>query len=324
VKRVLTAVILIPLVILALFKGPLWLFTALVLGVALLAAREYLDIAAATGFKPFRSLGYFFLVCLFVACGAFVASVNGSQVPARVLAGSSIAAALALLALLACPFVFLIASLGRQPLAASLGDAAASFFLMPYIGFSLFGLPMLRSYENGAIFILFMMLIVWAGDIAAFYIGRAIGQHRLAPRVSPGKSWEGSIASVIAAIVTAILLFHFLTPIWRGLNGIRLVSLSGYAYSMQPLTNARPEFPSPPWWMAAAFAICINIAAQLGDLAESALKRGAGIKDSGTLLPGHGGVLDRIDALLFAIPTGWLFYVSGYSAYFTARGILLS
>jgi phosphatidate cytidylyltransferase len=183
---------------------------------------------------------------------------------------------------------------------------------------------MLRSYENGAIFVLFMMLMVWSGDTAAFYVGRAIGRHRLAPRVSPGKSWEGSIASVIAAVAVAILLFHLLTPTWRGLHSLRLVSLSGYAYYMQSLANARPDFPSAPWWAAAAFAICINVAAQLGDLVESALKRGAGIKDSGTLLPGHGGVLDRIDALLFAIPTGWLFYVSGYSAYFTARGILIS
>ena len=323
-KRVLTAVILIPLVILALFKAPLWLFTLLVLGVALLAAREYLDIAAATGFRPFRALGYFFLACLFVACGAFAASVSGAQVPIPVLAGSSIAAALALLAVLASPFVFLTASLRREPLSTALGDASVSFLLMPYVGFNLFGLPMLRSYENGAIFILFILLMVWAGDTAAFYVGRALGKHRLAPRVSPGKSWEGSIASVVAAVAVAILLFHFLTPIWRGLHSIHLVSISGYAYTMHSLANVRPDFPRAPWWMVALLAICVNVAAQLGDLAESALKRGAGMKDSGALLPGHGGVLDRIDALLFAIPTGWLFYVSGYSAYFTSRGILIS
>ena len=323
-KRVLTAAVLIPLVILALFKAPLWLFTLLVLGVALLAAREYLDIAAATGSRPFRSLGYLFLLCLFVACGAFVATVNGSQVPVYVLAGSSFVAALALLAVLACPFVFMIAGLRREPLSAALGDASVSFFLMPYVGFTLFGLPMLRSYENGAIFILFLMLTVWAGDIAAFYFGRAFGKHKLAPRVSPGKSWEGSVASAIAAVAVAIFLFHFLAPIWRGLHSIHLVSVSGYTYYMHSLTNARPDFPRAPWWAAAAFALCVNVAAQLGDLVESALKRGAGMKDSGALLPGHGGVLDRIDALLFAVPTGWLFYVAGYSNYFTSRGILIS
>jgi phosphatidate cytidylyltransferase len=320
VKRVLTAVILIPLVILALFKAPLWLFTLLVLGVALLAAQEYLNIAAATGFKPFRALGYLFLLCLFVACGAFVANITGSG--AAFMASFSIVAALALLAVLVCPFVFMIVGLRREPLSAALGDASVSFFLMPYVGFTLFGLPMLRSYENGAMFILFIMLTVWVGDTAAFYVGRAFGRHKLAPRVSPGKSWEGSIASVVAAVVVAILLFRYLTPIWRGLHSIHLVSVS--AYYMRSLANARPDFPRAPWWAAAAFALCVNVAAQLGDLVESALKRGAGLKDSGTLLPGHGGVLDRIDALLFAIPTGWLFCVSGYSSYFTSRGILIS
>ena len=321
-KRVLTAVILIPLVILALFKAPLWLFTLLVLGVALLAAREYLNIAAATGFKPFRALGYVFLLCLFVACGVFATNIVGSR--ESVMASFSFIAALALLAVMACPFVFMIVSMRREPLSEALGDASVSFVLMPYVGFTLFGLPMLRSYENGAIFILFIMLTVWAGDTAAYYVGRAIGRHKLASRVSPGKSWEGSIASLVAAVVVAILLFRYLTPIWQGLHSIHLVSASGYAYYMRSLANARPDFARAPWWAAAAFALCVNVAAQLGDLVESALKRGADVKDSGALLPGHGGVLDRIDALLFAIPTGWLFYVCGYSSYFTSRGILIS
>jgi len=320
VKRVLTAVILIPLVILALFKAPLWLFTLLVLGVALLAAREYLNIAAATGFRPFHVLSYLFLLCLFVACGVFATNIVASDVSA--VAGFSIVAALALLTVIACPFVFLIAGLGREPLSRAMGDVSVSFLLMPYVGFTLFGLPMLRSYENGALFILVIMLTVWAGDTAAYYVGRTIGKHKLAPRVSPGKSWEGSIASAVAAIAVAILLFHFLTPIWRGLHNIHLVSLA--AYYMHSLVNAQPDFPRAPWWAAAGFALCVNVAAQLGDLVESALKRGAGMKDSGALLPGHGGVLDRIDALLFAIPTGWLFYVSGYSNYFSSRGILIS
>ncbi len=323
-KRVLTAVVLVPIVILALFKAPLWLFTLLVLGVALLAAREYLDIAAATGFKPFRALGYFFLVCTFVACGTFVSLSRDPQISVSALTASSTLAVLSFLAVLVSPFVFVVASMQRDPLCTAMGDASVSFFMLPYVGFTLFGLPMLRSYRSGAIFILFIMLLVWAGDIAAYYVGRALGKHKLAPRVSPAKTWEGSVASVIAAVVVAIVLFQFLPAMWRGLHGLHLVSVPGHAEYSGSLADAKPSFDRAAWWMIAVFAVCINVAAQLGDLVESALKRGAGIKDSGALLPGHGGVLDRIDALLFAVPTGWLFYVSGYSAYFTARGILIS
>ena len=106
----------------------------------------------------------------------------------------------------------MIASMRREPLSEALPDAAASFFLLPYIGLTLFGLPMLRSYGNGAIFLLFMMLMVWAGDTAAFYVGRAIGKHKLAPRISPGKTREGSIASAVAAVVVAIRAVPFPQP----------------------------------------------------------------------------------------------------------------
>jgi phosphatidate cytidylyltransferase len=85
--------------------------------------------------------------------------------------------------------------------------------------------------------------------------------------------------------------------------------------------TASPAFELAPVWFVALFAGCVNVAAQLGDLVESALKRGAGVKDSGTLLPGHGGVLDRIDALLFALPIGLLFYFCGMSRYFAPGGI---
>ncbi|MFI5117205.1 MAG: phosphatidate cytidylyltransferase [Terriglobales bacterium] len=312
-KRVLTAVILIPLVVLALFKAPLWLFTLLVLGVALLAAREYFDIASATGFKPFRALGYLFLLCLFVACAGFLNNVDGSQVPIPVVEDFGVAAGLGLLA---SPFLFMIGGLRREPLSAALGDSCASFFVIPYVGLTLSGLPILRSYENGAIFILFVMLMVWAGDTAAFYVGRALGKHKLAPRVSPGKSWEGAIASVLGAVGVGMLLFHYINPIASALRSTHLLSVPSSWY-VRPTPDVRPLFVLAPLWFVALFAMCVNVAAQLGDLVESALKRGAGVKDSGTLLPGHGGVLDRIDALLFALPIGLIFYIAGMSRYFS-------
>ncbi len=123
----------------------------------------------------------------------------------------------------------------------------------------------------------FALALNWVGDSAAYYVGRAIGKHKLAPSVSPGKSWEGAIASVIGAIIFGLLyLGHFV--------------------------------PQLPLWQVAIIAAIANVAGQLGDLAESAMKRGAGMKDSGNLLPGHGGFLDRLDSSLFALPVVYVLY----------------
>lgn len=312
-KRVVTAAILVPLVVIALFKSPLWLFMLLVLGVAALAAREYLNLAEAQGFRPFRALSYVFLVCLFgfVTWGSLEVV---RQMPSW-LNGVSMVAVISGLLLVAAPFVLMIASMRRDPLSRSLPDAAVSFLMLPYVGLSLVCLALTRAYENGALFVLILLLVVWTGDIAAYYVGRAIGKHKLAPRVSPGKSWEGAIASVLGAVVISVLLLHFSSAIYLALSQIHLLDIPGSAlytpsYSTGLLATA-------PVWLAVLFGLGVNVAAQLGDLVESALKRGAGVKDSGTLLPGHGGVLDRIDALLFAAPMGWLFYVSGLGTYFS-------
>ena len=303
-KRVLTAVILIPLVVLALFLAPMWLFTLLVLAVAVLAAREFLAIVEADGFRPFRGLSYLFLVCGFlVQASTFVTDWRLFQ---NFGAAAFVAGMGALAVLLVSPLVLLVASMRRDPLAEALPDAAVSFMVLPYVGVTLSCMVTLRAMENGTLFLLYVMLLVWTGDIAAFYVGRAIGKHKLALRVSPGKTWEGAIASVLGAVVAALLLFHFLLPIYKGLIQLHLVS--PYSVAMVPREPA-------PIWLVVLFAVCINVAAQLGDLVESAMKRGAGLKDSGSLLPGHGGMLDRIDALLFALPVAILFYFAGLCIY---------
>jgi phosphatidate cytidylyltransferase len=123
----------------------------------------------------------------------------------------------------------------------------------------------------------FALGLNWIGDSAAYYAGRMFGRHKLAPTVSPGKTWEGAAASVAASVGFGVLYLGYFVP--------RL-----------------------PWWEVAGMAVLGNIAGQFGDLAESAIKRGAGVKDSGNLLPGHGGMLDRVDSSLFALPTVYLLF----------------
>ena len=326
-KRVLTAVILIPVVVLALFKAPLWLFTLLVFGVAVLAAHEYFGIMKAGGFRPFHVISYvtlalsfaiFYVIAYLVAQLASVAATEGQTIGVDVAAfGMTMFWNIAVIpvVVLLVPLILLVASLRREPLSNALPDAAVSYMLLPYVGLTLGLLPILRSGRNGALFLLYLFLLVWCGDVAAYYVGRAFGHHRLAPHISPSKTWEGAVASVLAAIAVGVALFRYINPIASALRGVHLLTAS---YSNQPpLTNAPATLSHAPIWLAALFAVAVNVAAQFGDLVESALKRGAGVKDSGTLLPGHGGVLDRIDALLFALPVGLIFYIAGLSRYFS-------
>ncbi len=314
-KRVLTAVILIPIVVLALFRAPLWLFTLLVLSVALLATHEYLRIARATGFQPMGRLSYIVTACPFLLMT--LGFLSDSKVIGSLGFGATMAGIALAVALLLCPLAFLALGMRREPLRNALADACASYMVLPYVGLTLACLPLLRALGNGGLFLLYVMLLVWTGDIAALYVGRAIGRHKLAPRISPGKTWEGAIASGFGAIIMALLLFHFVLPIYRFLMSIHLVQTADKLF----LQTVAARFISAPVWLVVIFAICINVAAQLGDLVESSIKRGAELKDSGSLLPGHGGLLDRIDALLFAAPVALLFYVLGdLSNYLTVQG----
>lgn len=318
-KRVITAVILIPIVVIALFKAPLWLFTLLVFGVAVLAAHEYLGIAKAQGFQPMVGAGYIFVALSLAWVYGFAIMLTrqpteplSKAMSVFVLYGYTWG--LQAITFLA-PLALLAIGLEREPLSRALPDAAVSYLVVPYVGFTLGTLVFLRSFPDGALYLLYLMLLVWSGDIGAYYVGRSVGKHKLAPRISPGKTWEGAIASVISAIIVGTLLFRYINPISDALQNLRLFTPAPHATIWPP--PATPwAFPIPRLGLIAVFAICVNVAAQLGDLVESAMKRGAGVKDSGTLLPGHGGVLDRIDALLFALPVGLVFYIGGMSSYF--------
>lgn len=289
-KRVLTAVVLVPVVLLIVFIAPLWLFTLAIAAIIVLTLSEYLDIVKAAGIKPFRWLTYIVglsLPALFWF--SFAPRPKVFSIYSPFLHTYSW-----WMPLLLAPLFFGIPLVFRKDLKMGLAASASSVFGVFYIAASLAMLISLRANPFQAALIIFILFTVWAGDIAAYYVGKNIGRHKLAPVVSPNKSWEGAIASVVASVVVGWLVLHF----HSGLDKLFLPRYPFYSGS---------EVGEVSLFHVVVLGVLTNAAAQLGDLFESALKRGAGVKDSGTLLPGHGGILDRIDALLFAIPVVWYY-----------------
>ena len=266
-KRVLTALILIPLVLVLVFLGPKWqwLFTLAVAAVAALAGWEYLGLAERGGAKPPR------VAVLVAILALFAGNFEYPDQTAPIFGGLSLGL------LVYCTF--------RSSVEQVMADAAVSIFCLLYVGLTLIALPALREMSNGPSLLVFLMCVVWAGDIAALYIGSAWGRHKMAPKLSPNKTWEGALGALAASLlVTGGLL--------------------GLATLLETWNSAKLSYPEDVWyWLG--LAVVVNVSAQVGDLVESALKRSAGVKDSGNLLPGHGGVLDRVDALLFAAPVLW-------------------
>jgi phosphatidate cytidylyltransferase len=263
--RILTAAVLIPLVILLLFRAPFWAVTLATGTVAILACWEYLGLAEATGAQTSRWLVLIAVAALF--------AINFFR-PEMLMAGFS-----------ALAFVLFVVIAFRSPLERVLVDTSASVFGLLYIGLALVTIPLIWAQEHGPSLLLLLFCVVWAGDSVALYVGRSLGRHRLAPKLSPGKTWEGSLGSVAGSLLVTVLLI--LLAEWMARH-----SLAGLSYDGS-------------WAHWLLLAVVLNVAAQVGDLVESALKRGANVKDSGSLLPGHGGVLDRIDALLLAAPVLW-------------------
>jgi phosphatidate cytidylyltransferase len=158
-------------------------------------------------------------------------------------------------------------------------------------------LVQLRQQWAGAFYLLYLLLVVWAGDIFAYFVGKSIGRHLMSPRISPKKTWEGAAASLVASVAVGWLLFRYALPISSALLRIGLIERRDGLFGLE----------QPAMAPIILLTIALNIAAQLGDLVESLIKRGAGVKDSGAILPGHGGMFDRIDALLFAAPVLWFY-----------------
>jgi phosphatidate cytidylyltransferase len=252
-KRVLTALIGIPLVIAVTLHSPHWLFALIVALAAGLCFSELMTFGASRmGSRP----------------GAWTA------VAAAAVTASFVGDAVWVMTILSASFVFCIAVMMFEgSLDSMLPNASLVAIGMVYCcvlpGFIIW-LPRHT--------VLVLMGVIWAGDAAAYYAGRALGRHKLAPTISPNKTIEGSIAGLAGSILTGIVLGSWLLQ--------RQIAFLAFA------------------------SLAAAIAGQLGDLAESTLKRSSGVKDSSSLLPGHGGMLDRLDSLIFAAPVFYWFFHS--------------
>ncbi len=297
-KRFLTALVLIPLVLLAVFMAPVWLFTGLLSLVAIQCTREFLSIVEAHGFIPMRRL----TIGLVALC--FLPYILSGSHFFHSFFGEETGNIFVLFLFPAAPLLLMIASMRRVNPKDALPGAACSILGFFYVGFTLWFLILLRNDVFGSLFLLYLFIVVWSGDIFAYYVGRSIGKHKLAPQLSPQKTWEGAIASVLGSVMLGAFFLIELQPIYDKLFLFKLVPPIGFVGWSSPI----PRFPV---WFAIFCTLVINIAAQCGDLVESAFKRGAGIKDSASILPGHGGLLDRLDALLFAAPAAKILLAIG-------------
>ena len=252
-KRVATSIVAIPFFVWALLAGSPWIFRVIVLAAAGAAAWELLTMLERGGRHGYRRLGMGLAVAV---TASFL--VPGAAVPA--LAG---ACALTL----AAPVVTRRVPEGEP--------AAVTLFALTYVAWLLGHALLLHGLPDGGALVLFLLGMTWTGETAAYAVGSTLGKHPLAPRISPRKTVEGSVAQVAGSVLAALVLGAWLVPAW----------------SVAERVGA---------------GVLLGVMGQVGDLAESAIKRSVGTKDAGDLIPGHGGVLDRLDGLLFNTPA--LFY----------------
>ncbi len=262
-KRILTAIIGLPILLYTVWSQSPYFFVALTAIAALLALSEFYGLASEFGGKPQVVIGY---AAALVILASFLL----------------VEPALAVAAVIALSIISLAAAL-RSPdeLKHSLMSVSSTMFGVVYVALlpgCLIGVRMLPDaitqltapHLASKLLTMFFALVMMT-DTGAYYVGRLVGRHKLAPRISPGKTIEGAIGGFVMAVITGVLckviFFHEI-----------------------PITDA------------ILLGAAIGLVGQIGDLAESMLKRGAGVKDSGNLLPGHGGMLDRIDSILFCAP----------------------
>jgi phosphatidate cytidylyltransferase len=281
-KRILTAAVLMPLAVGLVLWGSTPMVAVAVGLLTLLSLFEYFALGDAIGHRAYRFWT--------AACALLLIYVQWrmGDVPAYKLSGGLILYQTPewfVRGMVSIEAVFFLFVLGiavlslwtKRPLVEALPAAGISASGLVLVAFPLsFAVRLHGSGPQGPLLLLFTMVIIWASDTSAYFAGRSMGRHSLAPHLSPKKTWEGSIASFVCSLIVALVFVRWIAAPLPQLLGLAAVA---------------------------------NVAGQVGDLLESAYKRSAGIKDSGSLLPGHGGVLDRIDALILAIPVVWYYWI---------------
>ena len=301
--RVLAALVLIPVVLAAGWYGD-WALAALLSIASGIAAWEFYRIARAAGHTPFATAGIALSALLPLSIHARYLGLPGSALAGRDVFGPTLAPILdpvvrALIALLTLSMsgvaVIFLTLLGAaivrrgvdgKPLGAVATTVAGVMYTggMLSFAYALRYHPYAVGAAAGASILVFPLVITWITDTGAFFVGRKFGRRKLIPSVSPGKSVEGAIAGLVTAMIAAWLFERYV-----------MIPYARVAF-----------YPGA----VLLFGAVVSIAGQVGDLAESLIKREAGVKDSSRIIPGHGGVLDRVDSLLFTIPVAyWLLTV---------------
>jgi phosphatidate cytidylyltransferase len=273
--RILTALLLIPPVIYLIGWSPKWLFLAAVIVSVELCLYEFFKICQHAGFKPLSGLAYLASAAL---CVVRAMETSGPETYSLVV-----------LVMLVLVTLTVALALTRD-LRTYLSAIATTIFGVAYIGLTLscllplrfsrlgagsLGLGGMAGTPGGRKLMLLLFLVIWADDTFAYLVGRTIGRKMLFPSISPKKTLEGSVAGFVGSLLVA---WGFARLFWQTASLETVILLAGL----------------------------VALSGQMGDLAESAMKRGANLKDSGSVLPGHGGLLDRVDSLLFGAPVLWL------------------
>ena len=263
--RIVTSVIVIPVVLVFVWFGGWWGFAAS-LFVVVLGTYELHMMMLHSGHHPL----------LLVSLGLSTLILVSAMLPSPQVRLSLLEFGFGGALLISFPWLFT-----RKKLDGALVDWALTLAFSIYLGWSMSFLLLLRGYQvgwplpHGVWWLLEALIGVWTFDTTAFFTGRFLGRHKLAPRISPGKTWEGAVGGLVFTIIVSLLI------------------------TFGPL--------GVPWYLAILLGVLIAVAAVLGDLAESLIKRQTHVKDSGQIMPGHGGILDRIDSMLFVLIVVYLF-----------------